>query len=246
MIALHTASLHRYGLNRVFEFVKAAGYDGIEIAVDKNNFDTQNAEYLKALSEEFKLPIVALHAPINGSVKSVEHVISMAAYLGCPVVVVTPPRIMDFTLTRWLKKEAPIVRKKKGISIALTNTGGETFLGFLPGRALNNLADLKMFGMVTLDTSATAAKKVDLIRFYEHLKKLVVHVHLSNVRHHKDYSLPNEGVLPLESLLKKMRGNGYQGAFSIRVRPTDLMEGEDEKVVKCLKKAKEFVESYFN
>lgn len=244
MIALHSSSLHRYGLNRIFEFAKEAGYDGVEIAVDKNNFDTQNAEYIKALSDQYKLPVLALHSPVNGSVKSLEHVISMASFLGCSLVVVTPPRITDFTFTRWLKKEVPAIRKKKGIQIALTNVGGETFLGFLPGRALNNMTDLKMFGMVALDTSATAAKKVDLIRFYEHLKKMIVHVHLSNVRHHKEYSLPNEGVLPLESLLNKMKSNGYDGVVSIRVRPTDLMEGDDEKVVKALKKAKDFVDSY--
>lgn len=246
MIALHTSSLHRYGLNRIFEFAKEADYDGIEIAVDKNDFDTQNAEYIKKLSEQHDLPVLALHAPENGSQKSVEHVISMAVYLECPVVVITPPKITDFSFTRWLKKEAPLLRRKKGIQIALINTGGETFLGFLPSRAMNNITDLKNFGMVAIDTSATAAKKTDLLRFYEHLKKLVVHVHLSNVRHHKDYSLPNEGVLPLESFIKKLKSNGYQGVFSIRVRPAELMEGDDDKVVKSLKKAKDFVDSYFN
>ena len=59
MIALHTSSLHKYGLNRIFEFAKKAGYDGIEIMVDKNNFDTQNAEYIKELSDEYKLPVIA-------------------------------------------------------------------------------------------------------------------------------------------------------------------------------------------
>jgi sugar phosphate isomerase/epimerase len=246
MIALHTSSLHRYGLNRIFGFAKAAGYDGIEIGVDKNNFDTQNAEYIKRLSEKYELPVLALHAPVNGTEKSVQHVVSMAAYLGCSVVVITPPKLMDFSFTRWLKKEAPALRKKKNIQLALENTGGETFLGFLPGRAMNNISDLKNFGMVALDTSATAAKKADLIRFYEHLKKLVVHVHLSNVRHHKEYSMPNEGVLPLESFLKKLKSNGYQGVISMRIRPADLGEGDDEKVVKNLKKAKEFVDGYFN
>ena len=56
----------------------------------------------------------------------------------------------------------------------------------------------------------------------------------------------SEGILPLESLLKKLKDNGYEGAISIRVRPTELAEGDDEKVVKNLKKAKEFVEGYFN
>lgn len=245
MIALHTSSLHKYGLGRIFDFAKEAGYDGIEVAVDKNNYDTQNAEYIKKLSQQYKLPIVALHTPANGNEKSVEHVIEMAVYLKCPVVVITPPKIMDFKFTHWLKKEVPRLRKKKHIQIALANAGGKTFLGFLPERALNNITDLKKFGMIALDTTATHSKKSDLIRFYEHVKKLVVHIHLSNVRKHKEYSLPNEGILPLESFLKKLKDNKFDGAISVRVKPTELSAGDDEKVVKTLKKVKDFIEDYF-
>jgi len=245
MIVLHTSSLRKYGLNRIFEFAKKAGYNGIEIEVDKNDFDTQNAEYIKKLSEEFNVPVIALHAPTNGSEKSIEHVVEMAVYLKCPLVVLTPPKLTDFKLTRWLKKEVPILRKRKNIQIALANTGGKTFLGFLPERALNNLDDLKKFGMVALDCSMTASKKQDLIRFYENLKKLIVHVYLSNVRRHKEYSLPNEGILPLESFLKKLKINKYEGAISVRVRPSELAAGDDELVIKRLKKVKEFIEEYF-
>jgi len=245
MIILHTSSLHKYGLNRIFEFVKKAGYDGIEIEVDKNNFDTQNAEYIKKLSQEFNVPIVALHAPMDSGEKSVQHVVEMAVYLKCPLVVVASPKLMDFKFTKWLKKEVPILRKKKNIQIALANTGGKTFLGFLPERALNNVDDLKKFGMVALDCSMTASKKEDLIRFYEKLKKLIVHVYLSNVRRHKEYSLPNEGILPLESFLKKLKLNKYDGSISVRVRPAELGAGDDELVVKKLKKVKDFIDEYY-
>jgi sugar phosphate isomerase/epimerase len=245
MIALHTSSLRKYGLNRIFEFAKEAGYDGIEIEVDKNNYDTQNAEYIKKLSAEHKIPVIALHAPENGTQKGIEFVIDMAVYLKCPVVVITPPKLTDFKLTRWLKKEGPLLRKKKHIQLALSNTGGKTFLGFLPERALNDTSDLKKFGLVSLDTSMTSSKKQDLIRFYENLKKLIAHVQISNVRRHKEYSLPNEGVLPLESFLKKLKDNKYEGAISVRVRPSELSAGDDEKVIKALKKVKSYIEDYY-
>lgn len=246
MISLHTASLHKYGLNRIFQFAREAGYDGIEIGVDKLNFDTQNAEYIKKLSEEYKLPVVALHAPLNGSQRSAEHTIAMAEYLECPLVVLTPPKLLDFKFTRWLKHEVPELRKKKRIQIALANAAGNTILGFLPERALNNLDSLKKFGLVALDTSSTVSKKWDLMRIYEHLKKLITHVHLSNVRYHREYSLPNEGILPLESLLRKMKKENYKGSISILVRPAELGAGDDAAVVKKLKSVKKFVEEYFN
>lgn len=245
MIALHTGSLKKYGLSRIFEFAKDARYDGIEIGVENNNYDTQNAEYIKELSEKFKLPIVALHAPENGSAKSVKHVTEMAVYLKCPVVVVSPPKIFDFKFTNWLKKEVKELRKKKGIQIALTNTGGKTILGFLPERSLNNLTDLKKFGMISLDCASTVSKKWDLIRTYEHIKKLVVHVHLSNVRKHKEYALPTEGIIPVESFLKKLKSNNYKGSISLRVLPSELSAGDDDKVLTKLKKVKSFIEEYY-
>ena len=80
---------------------------------------------------------------------------------------------------------------------------------------------------------------------YGHLKKLVVHVHLSNINKHKEYSLPNEGVLPLESFLKKLKTNNYKGSISIRVRPAELSAGDDDKVVAKLKKVKQFVDEFY-
>lgn len=246
MIALHTNSLHKYGLNRIFEFAKEADYDGIEIGVDKGSYDTQNAEYIKKLSEEYKLPILALHSPVNGTAKSVEHVVEMASYLKCPLVVITPPKLLDFKFTNWLKKKTPSLRKKKHVQIALLNAPGKTVLGFLPDRAMNSLSDMKKFGMVALDTSSCASKKWgNLMSVYGHLKKLVSHVHLSNINKHKEYALPNEGVLPLESFLKKLKNNNYKGVISIRVRASELKAGDDEKVIAQLKKVKKFVDEYY-
>ncbi len=246
MIALHTNSLRKYGLNRIFEFAKKADYDGIEIAVDKNNYDTQNAEYIKKLSEKFKLPILALHSPVNGTAKSVKHVVEMAVFLKCPIVVITPPKLLDFKFINWLKKETPILRKKKHIQIALINAPGKTMFGFLPDRAMNNLSDLKKFGMAALDTSSASSKKWgNLMTVYNHLKKLLTHVHLSNINKHKEYALPNKGILPLESFLKKLKLNNYKGSISIRVRPSELSAGDDEKVIAKLKKIKSFVDEFY-
>ncbi len=245
MLILNTESLRKYGLNRIFEFAQKAGYDGIEVDVDKGNFDTQNAEYIKELSTKYKLPVVALHTPTDGTQKSVKHVVEMAAYLKCPVVAITPPKLLDFKFTNWLKKEAPKLRKKKKIQIALMNASGKTLLGFLPASALNNVSDLKKFGMVCLDCSSTVSKKWDLMKTYEHLKNLIVHVHLSNVRRRKEYSLPNEGILPLESLLRKLKTGKFKGALSLRVKPSELSAGDDKKVIEKLKKVKEFVDEFY-
>jgi sugar phosphate isomerase/epimerase len=170
----------------------------------------------------------------------------MAVYLKCPVVVITPPKLLDFKFANWLKKKTPSLRKKKHVQIALLNAPGKTVLGFLPDRAMNSLSDMKKFGMAALDTSSAASKKWgNLMSVYNHLKKLIVHVHLSNINRHKEYSLPNEGILPLESFLKKLKTSNYKGTLSIRVRPTELSAGDDDKVIAKLKKVKAFVDEFF-
>jgi sugar phosphate isomerase/epimerase len=62
MIALSTGSLHNYGTARVFELAAQVGYDGIEVLVD-GRWDTRHAAYLRRLSADWGLPIVAVHSP---------------------------------------------------------------------------------------------------------------------------------------------------------------------------------------
>lgn len=62
MIALSTGSLYNYGISRVFELAARAGYDGIEVLVD-HRWDGRQPAYLRRLSADYGLPIVAVHNP---------------------------------------------------------------------------------------------------------------------------------------------------------------------------------------
>jgi len=63
MLALSTDSLNGYGLNRIFAFAKEAGYEGLDLYISQKLYDTQNAEYIKNLTAEYKIPIVAMQLP---------------------------------------------------------------------------------------------------------------------------------------------------------------------------------------
>ncbi len=245
MFVLSTDSLEGYGLNRIFEFAKNADYDGIDLVISPKDFDTQNPEYIKSLSDKYELPVVTIQTPPNGSPKKINMAVDIAKKLNCQIIVIQPPRLLEFKFISWLKKEIPKIRQKENISIALENAPSESFLGILPGHAMNNISSLREFKHVCIDTSRVAQKKQDSIRIYRALHKFIVHMHLSNVRGSKLYCLPEKGVLPLESLLSKMKQEDYQGAFSLKVRPTELKVGNDEKVIETLKEAKNFYEKYF-
>jgi sugar phosphate isomerase/epimerase len=245
MLTISTDSFRGYGLNRIFQMVKQAGYDGIDLSIDPKNFDTQNTEYVKSLVEETGLPVLAIQTPTNANAKKIQKAVQMARELGTKVIVIQPPRIFDFKYIQWLKNETPKIRQKENISIALENAPSKNFLGIIPEHAMGGLLDLKKFKHACLDTSRVAQKKEDLMRVYSALKKYLVHVHLSNVKGGNQYYLPQKGIIPIESFLTKLKQDGFRGAISIKVNGKYMNTGDDEKVMEELKEMKKYYDKYF-
>jgi len=245
MIAMCTDSLKGYGLNRIFEFVKKAGYDGIDLNIDPKNFDTQNAAYIKTLIEKYQLPVLAITTPPTGNAHKIQEAVAMAKELDTKIIIIQPPKIFDFRYIQWLKNEIPKIRQKENISIALENSSSETFLGIIPGHAMNSVVELKNFKHVCVDTTRVAQKKEDLIRIYKTLKKYLVHVHLSNVKAGADYYPPQNGILPIESFLTKLKQDGYPGSISMKINPKFMDVGNEEKVMKALDDLKKYYTTYF-
>lgn len=245
MLAICSDSLRGYGLNRVFEFVKEAGFDGIDLNIDPKNFDSMDTDYIKGLIDQYQVPVLAISTPVTGSAKKIEGAIEMAKTLNCKVIVIQPPKIFDFQYANWLKNEIPKIRQKENISIALENAPTESFLGIIPEHSMNNVVDLKKFKHVCIDSTRIASKKEDLIRIYKALKPYLVHVHLSNVKNGIPYSPPDSGILPIESFLTKLKQDGFPGTISMKINPKFLELGNDEKVLKSLGELKEFYQTYF-
>jgi len=66
-LTLSTGSLYTYGISRVFELAAEAGFEAIEILID-HRWDSRQPAYLRRLSLESGLPIVAVHSPFMPSV----------------------------------------------------------------------------------------------------------------------------------------------------------------------------------
>ncbi|MBD3360939.1 TIM barrel protein [Candidatus Peregrinibacteria bacterium] len=245
MLLLWTESLRGYGLNRVFELAKKAGYDGVDLSVNFGQFDTYNAEYLKKLSKEYELPIHAISAPVQIASSRIKDLVNLTKEVKAKVLILQPPKLLEFKLASWLRKEIPKLREKEFISIALENAPAGTFLGFIPEYAMANTQEMKKFKHISLDTARIGEKRQDLMRAYAAFKKYLVHVHLSNVYKGKKYAPPKEGIMPLESFLTKLKQDKYPGALSMKILPKYLHAGEDEKVVDELKDIKKYYEKYY-
>lgn len=245
MLAISTDSLRGYGLNRVFQIIKDAGFDGVDLAIDKRNYDTQNTEYVKGLIDEVGIPVIAIQAPPNTNPKSIQNLVEMAKKLDCKVIVIQPPKFFDYKYIQWLKNEVPKIRQRENISIALENAPSKSFFGIIPEHAMGNILDLKKFKHACIDTARLAQRKEDVIRVYSTLKKYIVHFHLSNMKSGTPYSPPENGILPLESLLTKLKQDMFAGAISLKINPKFLHAGNDEKVMKALADQKLFYDTYF-
>lgn len=245
MITLSTDSLKGYGLNRIFRIIKEAGYDGVDLYLDPRDFDTRDTDYIKELMEEYNLPVTALQTPLNATAKDVLRAVDMAKELGTKIVIVQPPKLLNFKYIKWLSNEVPKLRQREEISIALENAPSDMFLGIIPEHAMNNLNELRKFKHAALDTTRVAQKKDDLIRVFHILRKYLVHVHVSNVKKGKGYALPDEGILPLESFMTKLKQEGYRGAISFKIHPKFLEGGSTKKVLKHLAECKKFYEDFY-
>jgi sugar phosphate isomerase/epimerase len=97
-ITLSTGSLYTYGIARVFELAAEAGFEAIEILVD-HRWDSRQPAYLRRLSQEFNLPIAAVHNPFkpfvpgwpSDSLGRLQETVAVARQVGAPVVVTHLP-----------------------------------------------------------------------------------------------------------------------------------------------------------
>lgn len=245
MISISTESFRGYGLNRIFEFVKKGGFDGLDLLLDPHNFDTLDVEYVKSLVDTYTMPIQALLMHGNANADDVLKAVEMAKIIGTRIIIVQPPKMFNFKYSKWLSNEVPKIRQREDISIALQNASGETFLGLIPEHAMNNINELRKFKHAALDTTRIALKHEDLIRTFQLVKKFLVHVHVSNVKKGHGYCLPDEGILPLESFLTKLKQEGYKGAVSFKINPKFLHVGNEAKMLKAMGECKKFYEDFF-
>jgi len=98
MIILSTGSLYNYGTDRVFALAAETGYDGVEVLID-GRWDTRQPAYLRRLSADHGLPIVALHSPFVTDVQDwppdqlgrLERTVALAQQTNVPLVVTHLP-----------------------------------------------------------------------------------------------------------------------------------------------------------
>ncbi|MDD2486805.1 MAG: hypothetical protein PHS92_00335 [Candidatus Gracilibacteria bacterium] len=248
MILISTSSLRGYGLHKIFKLVSESDYDGINLDLSSTDFDTENVEYVKELSASFNVPVVSITAyERKMDNKTVDFIVEMAKKLNSKSISFYPPHRLDKEST-WFSSYLPKVKSKNpNLSITLINVEPKTFLFFIPEYKDATLSTIKK---ITEETTLAVSNVdpssgVDLLKTFSLLGNTIKNVFLSDKTGNKQDMFLGKGDMPLESLLIKLKENGYKGLFTVKLNPKEFSVGKDEMVLSRLAEAKAFFEKYF-
>lgn len=241
-VGLSTASVYPESTAAAFELAAKVGYDGVEVMVWTDSV-SQDPYALKALSQRYQVPILAVHAPcliVTQRVWSTDPWVRLqraqfaAELLGAQTVVVHPP-------FRWQREYARHFRR------GIERMANETDVRF----AVENMFPLRLRGRevsayeptwdvasadepyrhYTLDTSHSAVSHSDPLRMLDAMGGHVAHVHMCDGTGlpKDEHLVPGRGTQPCAEVLERLASRGFAGHVIVEVntrRALDRAERE--------------------
>jgi len=252
MLLVSTSSLNGYGLHRIFSFVKQAGYDGIDLVLTKQNYDTWSADYIKSLSDEFWVPVLSITAPNRGlNEKKVDLIVDIAKKVWAQNITFFPPYVTDKNTT-WYTRYLSKVKRDTHLSISIANVEPKFIFFVIPEYKNASLLEIKRItGDTALDLSAVDTNSgLDILKAQKHLGSSLKNIYFSDKHGPKKWILPGlagggTSYLPLESFLMKLRASGYAAFITLKVSPREMWVGTEEKVLQNLDYFKSYYKKHF-
>ena len=250
MYLLSTSSLAGYGLHRIFSLAKQAEFDGIDMSIDFDAYDSYDAAYIDSLITSTDLPVVSITAPERRlNRKQCDQILSLADDLGVQVVNLHPPHRLDREKD-WFGEYLQVVAKKyPNIVINIINAPPKTWLyiiseyGDARPETIKKITEHTALSIENVDPESG----VDLMKTLILLGSTMWLVYLSDKDDGKVGLFPGEGTMPLESLLIKLREIGYSGHFALTIDPRSLLAGAPEStVIACMVRSRVFLSKYFS
>lgn len=139
MLCLSTGSLFTRPVAQVFAWAAEAGFDGVELLVDRRP-ETRDVEHIRRCIGDCGLPVPVVHVPFHSqatpewSADSVARVLAtarLAQSLGAALVVVHLPLWREKRFARWLLEDLPQAERELGLTLAVENLPAKRWL--IPG-----------------------------------------------------------------------------------------------------------------
>ncbi len=250
MFLLSTSSLAWYGLHRIFTLAKHGWFQGIDLSIDFEQFDTFDGNYISELVKEHGLQIISITAPERKLNKvQFDQILMLADDLGVQIVNIHPPHRLDRERDWFWEYLQTITQKYPNIVINIINAPPKTWLfviseyGDARPETIKKITAHTALSIKNVDPESG----VDLMKTFVLLGSTMNFVYLSDKNDGKTGLFPGEWTMPLESLLIKMQDIGYNGHFALSVNPEALMAGEEEETILArIEKSKMFLAKYFS
>ncbi|MFJ8040703.1 sugar phosphate isomerase/epimerase family protein [Kitasatospora sp. NPDC096147] len=227
-VVLSTASVYPENTATAFDLAARLGYDGVEVMV-WNDPVSQDIEALRRLSDEYRMPILAVHAPcllITQRVWSTDpwtklvRARAAAEKLGADTVVVHPPFRWQRQYAREFVEGVHRMAGETDVRFAVENMypwryRDREMLAYAPGWDVTEEA----YRHYTVDLSHVATSRVDAFEMVDRMGDRLAHVHLADsLGSAKDeHLIPGRGTQPCAELLERLARTGFEGHVVLEV-----------------------------
>ncbi len=242
-----TDSLSGYGLDLVFELVKEAWFDGIDLAIWKN-FDSRKIDYVKKLSANYQLPIRVIQTSDTLNDKEIHRAIDLCYELGADTIAINAPKFFNFKAFSFITDNILKRRSEhKAIHFTIINPEDSSVFALpIPKYRFSNMVEIvkKYLCYIGLDVSNLDSDSFEsdfLRKMKDFLPYLSVVYFSDKSRVWEGHILPGEGVLKLPMFLRKLKEYGYNRYIStkIQISKTDLADSDKVKLI--LKKTRNYL-----
>lgn len=136
-------SLSGYGLDLVFQLVKDAGFDGLDLALWKN-FDAWNVEYVQKLSQTHNLPVAIVQVSSSVNQKEMTKALDMCEALGTTTITINAPTMFNYKSYAYLTDVLPRLREDyPHIRFSIINPEDASLFALpIPQYRFSNLAEI--------------------------------------------------------------------------------------------------------
>ncbi len=243
--SLSTATLYLYPLPWVFRWARAAGFDGVELAINPEAI-VRGGQAVRRLAEAEGMTILSVHptvVPLPGWRErhgGLEPTIHLAQEAGAELVVMHTPRTESLDGDEGLAFRQRIAGWQahlagSGLQLAIENKAvhseRDRHYPLSPLKRLRAFADRYDLGLV-LDTTHAGSAGEDLLHARQVFDGRLANVHLSDYGGQLplasfstartllgEHRFPGDGDLPLADLLTTLGRDDYAGPVTLEVNP---------------------------
>jgi len=229
-VGLSTASVYPEPTASAFELAAKLGYDGVEVMVWTDPI-SQNPAALRRLSDDYAVPILAIHAPcliVTQRVWSTDPWVKLqraqtaAQMLGADTVVVHPPFRWQREYSRGFREGIERMTNESDIKFAVENmfpfrVRGRVMSAYEP--SWDVAAEEEPYPDFTLDLSHSAVSQSDAMQMLTDMGSRLSHLHIADgTGSGKDEHLvPGRGAQPCAEVLESLARRGFSGHVIVEV-----------------------------